>query len=129
MISLLGLFVSCIEKFIEFGKHNANKKKLIDTENKINENDIYSILYTSGTEKNPKGVMLSHKGQLAVINNIIERTNIKDGYKTIHYLPLSNSFGRFINYACQISGLRIYYQNEISTLQKNILEINPDFSQ
>lgn len=118
------------EDIIELSKKGENYKnpiKLNEIESSINENDVYSILYSSGTERKPKGVLLKHKGQLDVINSIIKSINVKDGYKTVHYLPLSNAFGRFVNYVCQISGITIFYVNGITHLQKYLKQIEPEF--
>jgi len=116
-----------IYELAEFGKENQNPSKLKEIKNSIDENEIYSILYTSGTTRHPKGVMLSHKSHLIVIKDFVKRTNVQDGFRTILYLPLNNSFGRTINYVSQIVGMTTYYVNGISKLQKTITNVKPHF--
>ncbi len=116
-----------IHKLANFGKNYQNKNKLEEIAKNIDENDIYSILYTSGTSLAPYGVMLSHKSQIITIKNGINRLNILNKYKTILYIPLNNIFGRTMNYIAQILGMAIYYTNGISKLEKHIFEIKPNF--
>ena len=54
--------VICIKKI--FNKTEFKKKNLLDL--KIKRGDTACIIYTSGTQGNPKGVMLSHGG---ILNN------------------------------------------------------------
>ena len=44
----------------------------------ISEESIFTISYTSGTEKNPKGVMLTNKNFLSAITNILK---VGEGYE------------------------------------------------
>jgi long-chain acyl-CoA synthetase len=71
--------------------------------------------------------MLSHKSHLIVINDVRKRTNVQDGFRTILYLPLNNSFGRTITYVSQIAGMTAYYVNGIAKLQQSIAETKPNF--
>ena len=55
--------------------------------------DIASLLYTSGTTGNPKGVVLSHSN---VVSNVLAvQTNlpIADGDRSLSFLPWAHSFG------------------------------------
>jgi long-chain acyl-CoA synthetase len=55
--------------------------------------DIASLLYTSGTTGNPKGVVLSHSN---VVSNVLAvQTNlpIADGDRSLAFLPWAHSFG------------------------------------
>jgi len=112
---------------ISLGKENQKPLELYEIQNTIKPSDIYSILYTSGTTGSAKGVMLTHEGHSIVIDDIGNRTNVKDGYRTILYLPLNNSFGRTITYMAQIRGLTTYYIDGLATILNYFQEIKPNF--
>jgi long-chain acyl-CoA synthetase len=55
--------------------------------------DVASLLYTSGTTGNPKGVVLSHTN---IVSNVLAvQTNlpIADGDRSLSFLPWAHSFG------------------------------------
>ena len=51
------------------------------------------ILYTSGTEGSPKGVMLTHKNLYENRKQILNVLNIQKGEKFFTCLPFFHSFG------------------------------------
>jgi long-chain acyl-CoA synthetase len=60
----------------------------------INVDDIATIIYTSGTTGPPKGVMLTHKNILSVLEVLPEILQLKNGDKFLSFLPLSHVFER-----------------------------------
>ena len=63
----------------------------------IKRSDIFTISYTSGTEKDPKGAMLSNENFLCAIVNVLhvaEEQKIRDGDVYISYLPLAHVYDR-----------------------------------
>jgi len=62
----------------------------------INSNDIATIIYTSGTTSNPKGVSITHKNIMSNIKNVSkflkDFSNIKlvIGERFVSYLPLNH---------------------------------------
>ncbi len=115
------------QNLVILGKENPNPRKLAQIQETIKPQDVYSILYTSGTTGSAKGVMLTHEGHSTIINDIGERTGVKDGYRTILFLPLNNSFGRTITYMAQIRGLTTYYIEGLATILQYFQEVKPNF--
>ncbi len=58
-----------------------------------NINSVAVILYTSGTESSPKGVMLSHKNLFENRKQVMQHLNINKGEKFFTCLPFFHSFG------------------------------------
>ena len=59
-----------------------------DLKIKIEENDNFCILYTSGTVSTPKGVVLSHKNVIANVFNQCMELNIQPGSTNLQLSPL-----------------------------------------
>ncbi|MDW6004539.1 acyl-[ACP]--phospholipid O-acyltransferase [Vibrio mangrovi] len=55
--------------------------------------DTAAILFSSGSEGAPKGVMLSHKNILANLRQVSDVLNIRDNDKIMATLPLFHAFG------------------------------------
>jgi long-chain acyl-CoA synthetase len=78
--------------------------------NETKRDAIFTISYTSGTEKDPKGVMLSNENFISAIANILKVAgdfpfNQEDVY--ISYLPLAHVFDRLGVYGVMSIGARI----------------------
>ena len=107
------------------GGKNADPKELNSRKNHVKEDDTATIMYTSGTTGNPKGVMLTHKNILHNASCVIEVAPL--GYKdrVLSFLPLCHSFERTMNISAQIAGVSIYYAESLATIGKNMQEIKP----
>jgi long-chain acyl-CoA synthetase len=94
----------------------------------ISRKDISCIIYTSGTQGNPKGVMLSHGG---ILNNCegsskLLREIITTKPKFLTWLPLSHSYEHTVQFVQIAVGARIFYAESIDKLVKNMNDCNPD---
>jgi len=98
--------------------------------NKINLNrkDIACIIYTSGTQGNPKGVMLSHGGILNNCEGSTELLNeiINHKPKFLTWLPLSHSYEHTVQFVQVAVGAKVYYAESIDKLLKNMIDCSPD---
>ena len=111
---------------IDSRSREAELKKLIDERKKqISEDDVFSLVYTSGTTGNPKGVMLSHKNILS--NSYGVRQIIPAEYKqrAVSFLPLCHIYERMMNYAFQIKGISIYYAESLGTIMRDVQDVKP----
>jgi len=108
------------------GKIDQWKDHLEEIKAGIGESDFASLLYTSGTTGQPKGVMLSHGN---FVRNFIAASGIfmlspEDKYLSI--LPLCHVGGRMGNYQTQYSGAAIYYAESMGTFARTMKEIQAD---
>ena len=117
-------------KIIEIDKIFKEKNFLEKNLKKIdlNRKDIACIIYTSGTQGNPKGVMLSHGG---ILNNcegstelLSEIINYKPKFLT--WLPLSHSYEHTVQFVQIAVGAKVYYAESIDKLVKNMGDCSPD---
>jgi len=92
----------------------------------ISENDLLTIIYTSGTTGSPKGVMLSHKNLMsnAITTSAVQHLNYN--HKALSFLPLSHVFEHMVNYQYQYLGVSIYYAESLTTIARDVKELQVD---
>ena len=89
--------------------------------------DPACIIYTSGTQGTPKGVILSHGGILA---NCEDSTNLVKNLKVeaprfLTWLPLSHSYEHTVQFVQISLGAKVYYSPVIEKLLENIKIAKP----
>ena len=109
-----------------FKRKNLNDKNFCNL--KIQRRDMSCIIYTSGTEGNPKGVMLSHGG---ILNNCeganqLLKTFISKNPKFLTWLPLSHSYEHTVQFVQIVVGARVFYAESIDRLIKNMSNCTPE---
>ena len=93
----------------------------------IKRNDPACIIYTSGTQGNPKGVILSHGG---ILNNLVGASEILkpliDSRPVfLTWLPLSHSYEHSVQFVQIAVGAKVFYAEKIEKLLENISEAKP----
>tara|TARA_B100000674_G_scaffold483120_1_gene486464 strand:- start:165 stop:1871 length:1707 start_codon:yes stop_codon:yes gene_type:complete len=95
----------------------------------IYRKDPACIIYTSGTQGNPKGVILSHGG---ILNNcegaieILEPLIKKDQTRFLTWLPLSHSYEHTVQFVQITVAARVFYAESIEKLIKNMNDCSPE---
>lgn len=118
--------VKPFSEFIELGKQHLDLDKINASKRKITETDLLTILYTSGTTGQPKGVMLSHKNLVAnvlICQTIAPFTN---QWRALSFLPLNHVYERFLNTMYLFQGVSIFYAESFETIGDNCREIHPE---
>lgn len=115
-----------LNEVIELGRANPCPQYLQEIKDSITPDDVVSLVYTSGTTGNPKGVMLTHENFLTNVKGILPIIPINANNRILSYLPLCHVYERMMNYSWQYVGLPIYYAEHIAKIQDNMVELKPD---
>ncbi|KAL1561920.1 Long chain acyl-CoA synthetase 4 [Salvia divinorum] len=123
-----GNFGSNIYSWSEFLLLGKSKKYDIPL---MKKTDICTIMYTSGTTGDPKGVMISNESILSIISGVLhhlesmnEEFSEADVY--LSYLPLAHIFDRVIEELFISKGASIgFWHKDITKLLDDIQELKP----
>jgi len=125
------------DKMIENGK---NIFPQLQTElnagiEQIEEDDVVTISYTSGTTGNPKGIMLTHLNYYANSTDSLSFFKLTEYFRTLIILPLDHAFAHTVgSYIALLDGIGIYFVdsrgggvNTLKNIPINLKDVSPDF--
>ncbi|XP_028805909.1 long chain acyl-CoA synthetase 4-like [Neltuma alba] len=120
-----GLAIYSWEEFLQLG-HGQSFELPVKQ-----RSDICTIMYTSGTTGDPKGVMISNEsiitllaGVKRLLESVNERLHEKDVY--LSYLPLAHIFDRVIEELFIWHGASIgFWRGDVKLLIEDIAELKP----
>lgn len=92
---------------------------------RVSEEDLASILYTSVTTGDPKGVMLSHKNLVSSFRACAELFALGAGDLAVSFLPLFHGLQRTIDHLCFYRGAAIHYVPTIDEVPRALAEERP----
>ncbi len=107
------------------GSQNINEALLESCKSQIKSGDLATLLYTSGTTGNPKGVMLSHSNLVSNFIAVQHLPPIGYGSKVLSFLPLNHIYERMLTYLYMYLGSQIWYAESMETIGDNIREVKP----
>ncbi|MCL2167900.1 MAG: AMP-binding protein, partial [Lentimicrobiaceae bacterium] len=116
------------QEIIDLGKAYAAKwyDKIEENKKTISTDEIASILYTSGTTGNQKGVMLSHQNLCCNFMALIDLQILNHNHKLLSFLPLCHVYERTVMYHYQFLGASYYYAGGLGTIAKDINDMKAD---
>jgi long-chain acyl-CoA synthetase len=91
----------------------------------VSEKDLASLVYTSGTTGQPKGVMLSHENFTQNIMGSVQIIQLTGVDKALSLLPLCHTFERVVDYIGFFGGTAIAYAESVDKARDNLAEVHP----
>uniref|UniRef100_A0A0A9DRT7 4-coumarate--CoA ligase n=1 Tax=Arundo donax TaxID=35708 RepID=A0A0A9DRT7_ARUDO len=120
-----GLAIYSWEEFLQLG--GEGKFELPPKE----KDDICTIMYTSGTTGDPKGVLISNRSIITIVSAVDEflsnsNEQLRKDHVYISYLPLAHIFDRVIEEVFIHHGASIgFWQGDVKLLVEDIGELKP----
>ncbi|HEX5069531.1 MAG TPA: long-chain fatty acid--CoA ligase [Vicinamibacterales bacterium] len=96
-----------------------------DRAKRVQPADLATIVYTSGTTGDPKGVMLSHGNLVANLDGVLAVYEVGPDDVGLSFLPLSHAFERIIAYAYMARGVSMVFAETLDTLPRDIRRVRP----
>lgn len=93
----------------------------------VDETDLATILYTSGTTGTPKGVMLSHQNMVSNVLSsaiLVNEIGVR-GKRALSFLPLNHAFERMATYCYFYCGAAVYYAESVDAIAQSLREVKP----
>jgi long-chain acyl-CoA synthetase len=111
----------------ELGRDKAEqfKSQVLSIKEQTKPGDPVTLIYTSGTTANPKGVLLSHQN---LVSNAIAASDVfqlKPNQRYLSILPICHVGERIGCYQTQYSGCSIYYAQNVATIANDLKEVQP----
>lgn len=116
------------EKAVEAGLSllNTNPKLFNDLIDRINENDVATIVYTSSSTGVPKGVILTHKNILAL--GFFKVLEVHETDRFLSFLPLAHIYARIVTLFLLRWNVSIYFSNDIKKIVAVCQDVKPTMS-
>ena len=115
--------------FLERGRRRLPdlRPELERRERALTASDLATILYTSGTTGEPKGVMLTHKNLLSNAVRLAEAIGpFDDRTVFFNWLPLSHIYARLCDaYLALLSGSMLAFAESQNTILADLAEMRP----
>ncbi|HLP93094.1 MAG TPA: long-chain fatty acid--CoA ligase [Saprospiraceae bacterium] len=93
----------------------------------IQEDQLATLLYTSGTTGMPKGVMLTHRNIVSNVKSVLAIVPLGPGTVAVSFLPMSHILERMVCFTYQAAGTNIWFADSVERLPKILQEVRPHF--
>jgi long-chain acyl-CoA synthetase len=106
---------------------DKDRQKIASISSGIKEDDVTTIIFTSGTTGRPKGVMLTHKN---IVSNTFASGAVLDHIpmaekRSLSFLPPNHIFEKMCTYIYLFYGFSVFYAENMDTIGFNMKETKP----
>ncbi|MCR9248566.1 MAG: long-chain fatty acid--CoA ligase [bacterium] len=98
--------------------------ELLAAREAVEPGDLLTIVYTSGTTANPKGVMLTHENVLANVRDTTETLHITRDDVFLSLLPAWHMYERIMDYLALAAGGQLVYTDR-RNIKADLLAVKP----
>lgn len=111
-------------EIFEKGKQ-INEQEVITLRNAVQPSDLATLIYTSGTSGQPKGVMLSHNNLVSNFLATHDLLILKPGSRGLTFLPPCHAYERTVIYCYLYFVISVYFAEGLEKIGDNINEVKP----
>ena len=107
------------------GKSLSNNRAEIDRRRaEVKPDDLLTIVYTSGTTAEPKGVMLTHDNMLSNVRVVTDVLRVDEHDVFLSVLPAWHAYERIMDYLALAAGSQLVYTDR-RRIKQDLTEIKP----
>ena len=129
------IFINEVMKMGEEFLANHTMEEFLQVGQSLQNDDIATITYTSGTTADPKGVVLTHRNYTSNVEQALTLVDIDQTWRTLIILPLDHCFAHVVGFYIMMSqGATVATvqvgRTPLETLKNiplNIKEVKPHF--
>lgn len=92
---------------------------------RLREDDLATIVYTSGTTGEPKGAMLTHGNLLANARATRAVIRLDENDVALSFLPLSHVFERMLGFRALYDKVTIVFAESLATVARDLARVRP----
>lgn len=120
-------FIIKFTDVLKEGRKNLRSEEIKSRSAAIKPDDLMTLIYSSGTTGQPKGVMLSHSNIMFIAITFCRVEMLQVGDILLSLLPLSHAVERSMGYyALLMAGGIICYSRGTEFFAEDVLEIRPN---
>lgn len=116
-----------LTKLMDFGSAELSRRPRLFKEAalKVDLNDVATILYTSGTTGQPKGVVLPHSCIISEVSEVFPLLGVSPRDRTLSFLPFAHILGRIEIWGHVFIGYQMAYAESIDRIKDNMQSAQP----
>jgi long-chain acyl-CoA synthetase len=95
--------------------------------NEINEDDILTIMYTSGTSGIPKGAVLTHANLVSNIHAGMSIFPLQSSERVLSFLPFSHILEKSVCYTYIACGVSVFFSRDKDSFTHDFQTVRPSF--